>query len=779
MFVSALILFFLAKPSLLNGLSFSTTIYDANHKLLRLTLSSDEKYRVYTPISAISPQLIEATLLQEDQYFFKHYGVNPIALAKAFWTTYVKHSRRVGASTITMQVARLRYGLNSKTFTGKLIQIYRAIQLEFYYSKEQILEAYFNLAPYGFNIEGVGAASLIYFDTSALNLTLAEVLSLTIIPQNPVKKTIKNPEFAKIREQLFRRWLLLHPEDKTQENIMNLPIKMNAIGDISFIAPHFVNTVLANLDPANKSRDLVDFSPTCRGRRSAASRQDSENRQDVDCQGNNEIITTLDYPLQNILTKITRLYVKRKQGLGINNAAVLVIDARTMEIKAEIGSIDFFNRDIQGQINGTKILRSPGSTLKPFIYGLALDQGLIHPNTVLKDVPRSFGTYNPENFDYDFMGPIKAKDALRLSRNIPAIALAENLSHPNLYEFLVKAKIYHLKPESYYGLALPLGGAELSMQEMISLYAILVNGGIWHPLRTQKNTTEQPDIRLLSAEASFLVLDMLKDEHKNNISWKTGTSSKFRDAWTIGNVESYVIAIWLGNFNNQSNHALVGKEVAAPLFFEIAEVISRLDLGPTNFDQNPESALNLKKIPVCKASGQLPTRYCKDTELTWFIPGVSPIKKDTIYREIAINKKTGLRTCNINADTSFIIAEFWPTDLLKVFKQAGIMLKTPPPFEPGCYLTSDRGLSPQITSPQSAYHYVQNAKTDAATAIPFSVITDADVNKVYWFLNDKYLGKSSPTKPFIWSAKPGVYVVRVVDDHGRSDAKDLIVEVNG
>ena len=218
--------------------------------------------------------------------------------------------------------------------------------------------------------------------------------------------------------------------------------------------------------------------------------------------------------------------------------SALLIDTRDMSVKALIGSANFFDQTIHGQINGTDIKRSPGSTLKPFIYGLALDQGIIHPDTVLKDVPHSFGSYNPENFDYDFMGPIHAKDALVSSRNIPAIYLADQLSHPNLYELLQRAHVSHLKSESYYGLALVLGGAEITMQELASLYAMLANEGVWQPLRFYEDQKSEIRQRLLSREASYLVLDMLKNTSrpentdavaKNQVSWKTGTSSGYRD----------------------------------------------------------------------------------------------------------------------------------------------------------------------------------------------------------------------------------------------------------
>lgn len=745
------ILFFLPKPILLAGTHFSKAIYDDQHQLLRLTLSSDEKYRLYTPLSQISNQLIEATLLQEDQYFRFHYGVNPLATFKAIWQTYVVKSRRMGASTITMQLARIRYGINSKKIYGKLWQIIRAIQIEMHYSKDDILEAYLNLAPYGGNIEGVGAASLVYFGTSVDKLTLPQALTLSIIPQNPGKRTPDNNNLKQIRAQLYQRWVNLHPEDHTKKVMFDLPLVMQRSSSLPFSAPHFVNKVL----------------------------HDAPRQQNIE--------TTLDSRSQIIIERITRNYLARKKILGVHNASILLVDTRDMGVKGFMGSADFFNRAISGQINGVETKRSPGSTLKPFIYGLAIDQGLIHPNTVLKDVPHSFNGYNPENFDYDFMGPIKAKDALVLSRNIPAIYLSNLLKKPSLHQLLEMAEVSHLRSESYYGLSLNLGSVELTMHELVGLYAMLANEGVWQPIRFFKDEEKNQGRRFLSVEASFLVLDMLQNTPRQDlnykswsqlpIAWKTGTSSGYRDAWTLGVFGPYVLAVWIGNFDNTANPAFIGKDIAAPLFFELIDALKQ-ERGPIYQVAKHLELMNLKKVEVCKASGLLPTRYCNDREWTWFIPGKSPIKTDTIYREVAINSKTGLRTCHINADTRFEVFEFWPSDLLHIFKRAGIHRHTPPFFEADCTLSGNAGINPQITSPQTGLSYILRANSQQNNTIPFTAVTDAGIAYVYWFVNEVFVAKTKAGKSFLWKAKPGKYVVRVVDDHGLSDARDLIVQMD-
>jgi penicillin-binding protein 1C len=744
-----------SKPIILEKTSFSMAVYDEHHRLLRLSLTPDQKYRLFVPLKSISPLLQQATILQEDKYFYDLPGVNFVALAKAAFKTYVMHHRQ-GASTITMQVARLAFHLNTHHLLGKIEQIIRALQIEWHYSKPQILEAYLNLAPYGNNIEGIGAASLIYYHQPAKQLSLPQALTLSVIPQNPNKRGINHLHYEalmKARHNLFQRWLVAHPQDKILAPQIELPLANYTISELPFFAPQFVNEVLHHNNRAH------------------------------------EITSTLDLTLQISIENTLKTYLKQKSPLGINNASILLIDTNTMAVKAMIGSGDFFNRKIDGQIDGTLANRSPGSTLKPFIYGLALEQGLIHPASILKDAKMSFGSYDPENFDYDFLGPISARDALILSRNIPAIYLASKLKKPTLYEFLRSANI-PLKSESFYGLALVLGGAEITMQKLVSLYSIFPNGGIFHHLRFTDTQKLDSGKRLLSPEASFLVEDMLSHNprpdqvdlraalpHQTNIAWKTGTSSGYRDAWAVGTFHHYVLAVWIGNFDGSRNPSLIGGVVAAPLFFNIIDKIKN-QLDRRDPEALDPSRLHLTKVAVCTASGMLPTSYCPNTKLTWFIPGVSPIKKDTVFREVMIDPKTGLRTCHFSPKNQFKIYEFWTSDLLALFKEGGIERRTPPPFDPKCNLNeiNINGLPPKITSPNPSLIYSISLK-NPPLIIPLTAIGDADVTTFYWFSNKEILGKTSRDSPLLWQARPGQYQIRVVDNFGRANSVLLNVKV--
>jgi len=297
------------------------------------------------------------------------------------------------------------------------------------------------------------------------------------------------------------------------------------------------------------------------------------------------IDTTLDAGLQRLVERQIHRYLEQFGERGINNATALLVDTTDMAVKAWVGSADYGNDAIQGQVNGVLAKRSPGSTLKPFIYGLALDQGVLHPQTVLRDAPTAFGPFSPENFDGRFLGPISAQDALIRSRNVPAVWTAMQIRQPNLYEFLSSAGVSRLKPESFYGLALALGGGEVTMEELAKLYAMLANGGVLRQLHTTP-AREARGVPLLSPEASFIVLDMLSRNPRPDddgstpsrnhwpVAWKTGTSWGFRDAWAAGVVGRYVLVIWIGDFDGASNASFVGVDAAAPLFFRITDALN-------------------------------------------------------------------------------------------------------------------------------------------------------------------------------------------------------------
>ena len=790
----ALVHLFLPKPDLANYQSYSTAIFDRHDRLLRISLAQDDRYRLYTPIEDIAAHLQQATILYEDQNYYEHSGVDYPALLRAFWQTYVLQERRIGASTIVMQVARLRWNIPSNTVNGKIQQIFRALQLARHYSKQELLEAYLNLAPYGGNIEGIGAASLIYFDKPASALSFAEALTLAVVPQNP---NMRNPSkatgiaaIALAKERLIERWLASLTEAQINENQQllnsaNLRLVVRSSKNLPYHAPHFVEYLLA------QQTQIFALNNELLGRQ--------------------QIKGTIDLNLQNRMETVLQSYISQNQSRGFNNASALLLNTKTMHIEAMIGSADFDNLNIQGQVNGTTAKRSPGSALKPFVYGLAIDAGLIHPMTMLKDLPKRYAGFAPENFGKGFVGPIAAQDALIKSRNVPAVELQSQLLDKQrslaqkqngvqvltFYEFLQQAGISQLREPDFYGLALALGGGEVTMLELLELYATITNLGVhnkavstyWVSGSKSIEDTKKEQ-KLLSPEAAYLVFDMLSKNprphslnpfsarnglvDKPKVAWKTGTSWAFRDAWAVALSGDYALAVWIGNFDGQGNNAFVGRTAAGPLLFKLLDVVSPENSTP--FDADRIEQLNLKSVDICKTTGDLDESECPDKGKTLFIPGVSPIKSTNIYRKVWVDNVTGLRRCDKSAAlaTQKVFA-FWPTEFQTLFAQAGVHIEKPPRFMSDCDLIDSvgQGEKPTIISPLAGVKYVVEDSLQSTVSIQLEASADAEASYLYWFTNGQFIGSADLTKtpieaPIIWQAKPGEYKVQVSDDLGRS-----------
>ena len=753
------------KPALLETTPFGSEVYDRNGKLLRLSTAMDQRYRVFAPLDEISPYLIDATLLYEDRYYWQHPGVNLVALFEAAADTYLMGNQR-GASTVTMQLARMKYNIHSTTPIGKMHQILWAFRLEMHYSKKEILEAYFNLAPYGGNVEGIKAASLIYFGKSPKSLTQAEAILLATIPQNPAKRKPdahggETDALHNARQRLGAAWLSAHPSVNAHVLGLQHRFQLGLPAQLPFYAPHTTTRFVTPQRPH---------------------RQHPPRRVD----------TTLELEIQKELEARIRSYVDKRRLSGIHNAAAMVLDYRSNQVVAVVGSADFFNQDIHGQVNGATASRSPGSALKPFVYGLAIDQGLIHPASLIKDSPVSFSDYTPGNFDKGFKGPISATEALVRSRNIPAVRLASQLSGGGLYHLLQQAGVKKLRSEDSYGLPIVLGGVEVSMEELAALYSALKHGGVVRDVVYQKQQKAGDIIhsRIMSPEAAFLISEMLaengrpdqrfKDEWTRDsvpIAWKTGTSPGMRDAWSAGIVGQYVLVVWVGQFMGGQSPAYVGRRSAAPLFFEIVD--SLRTRGPASAE-GPNRQLNVTKVDVCATSGALPGPHCPHTRQTWFIPGKSPIKRCSIHQEIEVNPQSGLRVCpGQHGRSKKQVVEVWPSDMLRLFNAAGLPRQTPPLFPRSCALTASAPEpdSLRISSPQNRWVYALRPQNKLPQKVPFIANSNGDAAVLFWFVDGVPIGRVAPDETLFWSPRPGVFQVAVLDDRGRSDSLTVNVEV--
>lgn len=742
---------FFAVTPLSASAGSSREVLAVDGSLLRLTLAPDGQYRLWQPLESISSNMIQALMLKEDRFFYYHPGVNPVALARAVVATYIGGDRQ-GASTLTMQLARRLYHIHSRQVLGKVQQILAAFWLELRYSKHDILEAYLNFAPMGGNIEGVGAASEIYFHKHASELSLSEALTLAVMPQSPARRARFDADFQAAHDRLARLWQASYPDDPRNHGLVTLLAKGHSKRSLPFLAPHFSRYVLSSTPDS----DIV-------------------------------VHSTLDRRLQNLLERRLNQFIVKEQVNGVTNAAALLIDSRDQAIKAWVGSADFFSAKIEGQVDGVTARRSPGSTIKPFLYGLALDQGIIHPLSILKDAPSAFGGFEPENFDHHFIGPISAHDALIKSRNVPAVWLAGKIAHPNLYQFLRRAEIKGMRGASHYGLSLALGGGELTMKELGRLYLMLANHGQYYPLREQQHQPIRPTATsLLSPAASYLVLDMLKDNPRADglprsgwtVAWKTGTSWGFHDAWSAGVTGPYVLVVWVGNFDSTPNPAFVGRKTAGPLFFSISDALQ--SSLPNTSDRQHIAPTTVKKVQICEASGALPNRWCPKVVDGWFIPGVSPVQVSTLHRPVWIDNKTGMAACPpYDPQTAHQeVFAFWSSDMAVLFNQAGLPRQVPPPLPERCrrhIAVSD--VAPTIRSPLRGVVY---SLRQSKPGERISLIADSTEERatLYWFAGKSLIGQTRPGVSLEWRPSvAGRFELSVTDDKGRSDSRILQVTI--
>lgn len=748
-------------PPLLSDTHFGRAYFDRNGNLMRITLSADDKYRLFTPLADISEYVQRATILYEDKYFKFHPGVNPVALVRATKNYFTSGARPVGASTITMQVARIKYDLDTRKIPGKLIQIAAAIYIDLFYSKDEILEAYLNLAPYGGNIESIGAASLIYFGKPARDLTKIEAITLSTIPQNPTKRGLNTDaglaNIMNMRGDLVRRWIDINPTDAGLETLANMPLNVRTTRDLPFYAPHFINYEISQR--RNYWNDL--------GARDSV------------------INTTLDLNLQRAMERTLQNQINSRAHLGIHNAAAILVNYKTMETLAYIGSANYFDKSIYGENDGVHARRSPGSTLKPLIYATAVDMGYIHGMTLLKDAKINFGVYAPENADSEFYGPVLARDALTHSRNIPAINLLRKIGTRNFYNILAASGVTNLKSPEWYGISVALGGAEVSMFELADIYATMANLGMRYDIITNTDTPRGDGKQILTPEAFFITLDMLARQSTptKNIPfarkqtetlrhyWKTGTSSSFRDAWTAGIFGDFVLIVWVGNFDGTPNNAFSGAKAAAPIYFSLAETIEKYyaaNGAPLHNNNFMRDNLNIAEIEMCDGVGGLAGKYCPKTVRAYFIPGKSPIETSSVYRAVPIDNATGLRACTYDAATTHMaVFEFWDAEYLDMFRRAGITRNTPPPFMPGCDLDDivETRAAPVITSPLDGTRAVIVSDKNHEP-IAFQAVSDMPAAKIFWFLDDEMIGTTLSGQTFTHHVSIGTHTVRITDEMG-------------
>jgi penicillin-binding protein 1C len=540
----------------------STVVLDRDGKLLRPFLTEDGRWKLPVTAADVDPRYLAMLKAYEDRRFDGHAGIDPLGLLRAAGQMVASGRVVSGGSTLTMQVARLLEPREERSLTAKLRQAVRAVELERRFDKTQILNLYLTLAPFGGNLEGVRAASFAWFGKEPKRLSTAEAALLVALPQSPETRRPDRFEQAarKARERVLTRVEaagLATPAEVAAARDEPLPTGRKPFPNL---APHVAEQVVTEAPDADSHR------------------------------------LTIDARLQANLENLAR---ERSAGLAPQiSIAILVADNETGEIRASVGGVDYFAAERAGSLDLTRALRSPGSALKPFIYALAFDNGIAHPETMLEDRPARYGIYVPENFDLSFQGMVSARKALQLSLNVPAVELLSVLGPQRFLSRLrdAGAAIAMPKEGGAPGLAVGLGGLGITLQDLTRLYVGLARGGEMTELRLKPGTqADGPAPRLVDPVAAWYVADTLLgapaplNALPGRIAYKTGTSYGYRDAWAVGFDRKHTIGVWVGRADNGAVPGLVGRVVAAPILFD---AFARLGIDPRPFPQPPDTIVS-------------------------------------------------------------------------------------------------------------------------------------------------------------------------------------------
>ena len=703
-------------------------------------------------LEEVSPRYIEALLTFEDRSFWWHPGVNPWALLRA-GAQWLEQGRVVsGGSTLTMQVARLLEP-TPRTLAGKLRQITRALQLELRCSKREILQTYLNFAPMGGVLEGVEAASRAYLGKPARRLTAAEAALLTVLPQAPSRlRPDRYPQRArnardKVLERMESRWGAATVADARLEPVIAQTVRE------PLLAPLFGER-LRRLQP-----------------------------------GVARIESTLDAGMQQTVEQLlaTRLAVLPPRV----SMAALVVDNKTLEVRAYAGSADFADDARFAHVDMVQAARSPGSTLKPLLYGLALDEGLIHSESLLADVPQSFAGYQPGNFQANFSGPVSASEALQKSLNVPAVEVLDRLGAQRFVSLLRRGGLkLELPRGAAPNLSVILGGTAVRLEGLVGAYTALARGGISGQPRYLPDAPHE-EARMMSEGAAFIIRDVLESGGpvarlvdggvgtRRGIAWKTGTSFGFRDAWAVGVSDGFTVGIWVGRPDGTPNPGFFGANVAAPLLVDIFSVI---DDSPPPARVPPNSVSSAKICwPLGARSETTPPGLCHQERTAWLLNGTAPptfpdrlrgsAARYTDYLD-AVSTMRVRASCAIGEMQAVEMAR-WPAALEPWLDTATRRKALPPDWAPACS---------GARAPEGELKIVGISDGEtirrAGDGPPPQLRLEArgGQNDLIWLLNGRQLGRLPANRALQQEfGEVGRYRITVMDDAGRYDRVEISV----
>ncbi len=752
LFLYLILIFVIPLPRRAIYVPYGRIIRYRDGRIMRMYVSSDEKWRFFIPLDSISPLLLKTTLAYEDRHFFWHLGINPLAILRALIVN-VRHGKVVqGGSTLSMQLARIMEP-KKRTIWAKLIEAFRANQMEIRLGKRRILELYFNLAPYGGNVEGIKAASLFYLGKSPEDINTFEAAFLVAIPQSPTERMPLPHNRHRIK--------------KAVKKVLSAMLKDGIIDRRSFMEMIGREPVFYVRKPIIEAPHAADFIKMLY--------PDSL-----------DIVSSIDRTVQKKAEGILNSYADYLKSHGAEDASIVVIENSTRKVRAIVGSLDYFDRR-DGQVLGFYSFRSPGSALKPFLYTLALEKGIITSESLLPDAPLQFGDFSPKDFDEKYRGLVTAEYALSHSLNIPFVYLLRLVGYKNFIKILNRGGLKEMKRGRYYGLPVITGAKEVRLIDLTNLYVSLARGGMHGKYILLEHEKLNKEFPLFKSGAVYITLkalslrnrpdkpvlgNLIREEY-GPVYWKTGTSWGRRDALSIGFREHYTVGVWSGNFDGRGFRDIVGAILSAPIMFDILKAI---DGGyfSGNFSWTEKALSEITLFDVCAFSGYRPTKYCRKHKKVMVLKSQLPYRLCPYHKLYRIEKQTGYRACPEKhyrkgelIDSIFLVL---PQPARKIFGKS----YAPPSFGPDCKLASDKkGF--YIVSPQKDAHYFIEKDVNFEQGIPLIAYTDSKNPEISWFVDGEFYGKSKSGEALKLIINSGSHTVYAQDMDGRSASVDITV----
>ncbi|MBK7128422.1 MAG: penicillin-binding protein 1C [Crocinitomicaceae bacterium] len=737
-----------------------TVLYDRDGNLLGATIAEDGQWRF--PANDTIPYKFKKALLEfEDRNFYSHWGLSVRGMSRALWQN-IKGGKKVsGGSTITMQLMRMSRKGQDRNIWQKIVEIWWATRAEWKYSKDELLAMYASNAPMGGNVVGLDAASWRYFARPAYELTWAESATLAVLPNAPS---------------------LMHPGKNRDELIA----KRNRLLDRLFEIGEMDSMTweLSKLEPLpDEPHPMPAYAPQLM------------NRAIADGRSGKIIHTTIDLSVQQRVNEIVKFHHEQLRTNQIFNAAVLVMDVNSGEVLAYTGNVPGLETEHGSDVDIISAPRSTGSILKPFLYAGMLESGDLTPSMLVQDIPTVMSGYSPKNYNYKYDGVVAADVALAKSLNVPLVRMLTKYSVPKFQLLLQKLKFSTLtKSPDHYGLSLILGGAEVNLWDLVSAYAMMARTVNQFPDRKQginrkayymQGTADTSDEHaILSAAACYYtfqaMIEVARPEEDINwelfstsqkIAWKTGTSFGFRDAWAVGVTPKYVVGVWVGNADGEGRPGLIGREVAAPILFDVFSSLPKSDWFDKPYDQMVETE-------VCSKSGYRAGDYCDQKTMTWLPKTCMNTSACPYHKQIFLDETQMYTVSSDCYDLSKAVKRNWfilPAEAAYYYRNHDPNYIDQPPIMEGC--TDEKEMKDLvILYPKkfSSIYVPLNMNEEREKVIMSATHKQKDM-MLFWHLDDTFLGTTQHLHEMVLLPSPGKHMLTIIDENGISASVEFTV----